>query len=564
MAFPENTADLQLWLDGAVEVLAAVSADVAAVEFDGVRRWGDQSGNNRDFDQTTSANRPTWGEILANGRPGLLFDGSNDVLTSSSALSTVMTASTCEMMIVFRVAASNTNLAVSPWTNDAIICDESGYFGLFARSNATLYGFIWDGAAKTVTATYVPGTMHVVNLRHAGGTLYMSIDGGAETSTACGNVAVLTGNLALGLRAAVGAYLRGEVAEVLIWNVALTSQQRSDNISYLISKYTPTKTGCNWTPKLVLSGGRLDSIADLGGGNLLAASRSPTPAKVYGSSDSGASWSLYETVGTADVTTIAEDPTTAGVAYMVDENSKVYKTTDYGDTWSDLGAVSSATPVSGFARCYGLIVTSAGTVLVADMANAGGHIFRSTNGGSSFTDLGSIATGGIYRFHRVGDGYICNSTSGRIYRSTDDGATWAVSSSGQLVASQLWALAYLGNGICLTASESGVIFRSTDNGQNWSSVATLDGGADDFGHYGNTVIYTTYTSAKRSYRSEDAGATWKLAGLTPGTDPDNTEHVIALGRRMIGVTNKGYAILSNEAAGIAPLVYHHMQMQGAV
>lgn len=544
MAFPENTANLQLWLDANEDVLSAIGPDVAAVEFDGARQWNDQSGNSRHFGQSTSSSRPLWGQSLANGQPGLLFDGSSHVLTSSATLANVITASTFEMLLAFRVEVSNVSNA-NVWLNDAIICDESGYWGLFARSTGVVYGFTWDGASKSIGLNFTPGTLHVISLRHASGNLVMSINGGSESTVACGNTTTLTGALAIGNRASVGAKLRGHVAEVLIWNVALTSQQRSDNIAYLISKYTPTKTGYNWTPQLVLSGGRLDSIADLGGGNLLAASRSPTPAKVYGSSDSGASWSLYETVGTADLNTIAEDQTNAGTAYMVDENSKVYKTTNYGDTWSDLGQISTATPVGGFARCYGLIVTSTGTILVADMANAGGHIFRSTNGGSSFTDLGAIATGGIYRFCLVGDGILCNSTSGRIYRSTDDGATWA--NMGQLVADKLWAIVYLGNGVVLTASDGGKIFRSTDNGQNWTEVATLSGGADDFAHYGDSVMYSTYTTPKRHYRSDDAGLTWRLNGHAPTTEDDSIEHLIPLGRRLLGVTNKGYVIRSNEA-----------------
>jgi photosystem II stability/assembly factor-like uncharacterized protein len=192
-----------------------------------------------------------------------------------------------------------------------------------------------------------------------------------------------------------------------------------------------------------------------------------------------------------------------------------------------------------------LLVTAAGSILVADMANTGGRIFRSTDGGASFTNLGTIGTGGIYRFCAVGDGFLCNDTSGRIYKSIDDGATWT--SKGQLVASALWAIVYCGGGICLAASESGQIFRSTDNGENWSSVITLNGGADDFAWLNGTVIYSTYTSRKQFYRSDDSGATWYLAG-TLGSD--SLEHVIAVGNRFVGVTNAGFVIRSNEQSGV--------------
>lgn len=545
MTFPASTTNMTLRLDAASSVLGSVSPDVAASEAGSVRRWNDSVAA-RQFNQSTAANQPSYGAKLCNGNPGLQFV-SNDSLTSTVALSTLVTSSAFDIAIVFRCDGVLTNNA-SQWLNDALICDESGFFGMFIRNlsgTPTLYAYVWDGAAKVVSQTITLGKTHVAYFRKTGGSHFLSLDGGSESSVASGNIATVTGNFAIGNRASVNARFNGAIGELLVFNAARSSTDRNADISYLVSKYATTglRAGYEWSRTLVQSGGRLDSIADLGGGNMLAASRSPNPAKVFGSTNSGVSWSLYETVGTADLNTV--ESAGSGVAYMVDENSKVYKSTNYGDTWTDLGQLSAATPVSPFARCYGLLVTAAGSILVADMANTGGRIFRSTDGGSSFTNLGTIGTGGIYRFCAVGDGILCNDTSGRIFKSTDDGATWT--SKGQLVASALWAIVYCGSGICLAASESGQIFRSTDNGETWSSVITLDGGADDFGYLGGTVIYSTYTSRKQFYRSDDSGATWYLAG-TLGSD--SIEHVIAVGSRLLAVTNLGFVLRSNEQSGV--------------
>jgi photosystem II stability/assembly factor-like uncharacterized protein len=545
MTFPASTTNMTLRLDAASSVLGSVSPDVAASEAGSVRRWV-ESVASRQLNQSTAGNQPNYGAKLLNANPGLQFV-SDESLTSSVALSTLVTSSAFDIAIVFRCDNVVSNNA-SAWLNDAVICDESGFFGLFVRLLAgapTLYAYVWDGAAKVASATITLGKSHVVYFRKTGGSHFLSIDGGSETSVASGNIATITGNFAIGNRASVNARFNGAIGELLVFNAARSSTDRNADISYLVAKYSTSgkPAGYEWSRLLVHSGGRLDSVEDLGGGNVLSASRTPNPAKVYGSTNSGVSWSLYETVGTVDLTTIKSAG--SGVAYMVDENSKVYKTANYGDTWADLGQLSSATPVSPFARCYGLLVTSAGSILVADMANTGGRIFRSTDGGSSFTNLGTIGTGGIYRLQEVGDGILCNDTSGRIFKTIDDGVTWI--SKGQLVASPLWAIEYCGNGICLVASESGQIFRSTDNGENWSSIITLDGGADDLAYIGSIVIYSTYTSRKQCYRSDDLGVTWYLSGVLPTLAGDTLEHVIANEGRFIGVTNAGYVVRSNQA-----------------
>ena len=545
MTFPASTTSMTLRLDAASSVFGSVSPDVAASEAGSVRRWNDSVAA-RAFNQSTAGNQPNYGAKLLNANPGIQFV-SDESLTSSVALSTLVTSSAFDIAIAFRCDNVVSNNA-SVWLNDAVICDESGFFGLFVRLLAgvpTLYAYVWDGAAKVVSQTITLGKTHVAYFRKTGGSHFLSIDGGSETSVASGNIATITGNFAIGNRASVNARFNGSIGELLVFNAARSSTDRNADIAYLVAKYATTgkAAGYEWSRLLVHSGGRLDSLADLGGGNLLSASRSPNPAKVYGSTNSGVSWSLYETVGSVDLNTVKSAE--SGVAYMVDENSKVYKTANYGDTWADLGQLSSATPVSPFARCYGLLVTFAGSILVADMANTGGRIFRSTDGGSSFTNLGTIGTGGIYRLQEVGDGILCNDTSGRIFKSTDDGVTWI--SKGQLVASPLWAIEYCGNGICLVASDSGQIFRSTDNGENWSSIITLDGGADDLAYIGSTVIYSTYTSRKQFYRSDDSGATWYLSGVLPTLAGDTLEHVIAIGGRFIGVTNAGFVVRSNQA-----------------
>lgn len=66
-----------LWLD---------AADAGTITLNGstVSQWNDKSGNGRNATQATAANQPAFGATLINGKPALSFDGTNDVIFSSS------------------------------------------------------------------------------------------------------------------------------------------------------------------------------------------------------------------------------------------------------------------------------------------------------------------------------------------------------------------------------------------------------------------------------------------------------------------------------------------------
>ncbi len=76
--------NLELWLkaDAGVEEAASDPAEDA----DAVLNWLDQSGNNNDVTQATTANKPAYAASTINFNPGVDFDGVNDILKGSSAL----------------------------------------------------------------------------------------------------------------------------------------------------------------------------------------------------------------------------------------------------------------------------------------------------------------------------------------------------------------------------------------------------------------------------------------------------------------------------------------------
>jgi len=296
---------------------------------------------------------------------------------------------------------------------------------------------------------------------------------------------------------------------------------------------------------------RIDALAYLGKGVVLAGTRNPHPGYVHKSEDYGASWrNVGDITGSDFVTCLCSG--TGGVAYLLTgKKVHVWKTADYGETWQDLGRISHASNPH-YANAYGMVVTAKGTVLVADADSKGGHIHRSTNGGRKWQDVGRISTRALYRLIAVGDGVIANGWAGHIYKSADDGVTWR--DMGRLMDSDLYAIEYLGGGLVLIGTKSGHVFVSRDNGETWKNQGIVGASADDFARLGDRrVLYSTYAGDRSLYISSDAGTSWTRLGPVPtGKANDWLDHVITIDDHgahfVVGGTNKG-SILHSRLKG---------------
>lgn len=306
--------------------------------------------------------------------------------------------------------------------------------------------------------------------------------------------------------------------------------------------------GNNWRLRASLSNSRFDAIEYLGEGILLTGSRTTNAGRVLRSTDYGTTWTdLGNITGGMNIANIKSAG--EGKAYILTGNSNIYRTTDYGANWTNLGSVSNNTPFNAlYQRSYGL-EASGNTVLVSDTAGGGGHIFRSTDSGENWTDLGTHTTSALYNFERVSNGLLVMSWDGTIMKSTDDGATWI--SKGTYGSSPMYAHRYIGNDTVLTASGAGVIYRSTDNGDSWTQVGNFPTTeADNIMNLGDgKALYSTYTGTKTTYYTSDYGATWVSRGAFTGSPAmgdhiDGNVFVDDLPNRPLGfaVTNQGYVI----------------------
>jgi photosystem II stability/assembly factor-like uncharacterized protein len=237
----------------------------------------------------------------------------------------------------------------------------------------------------------------------------------------------------------------GSSAEVAI---ATIDPQRETQLKNLILKYKPAFT---WA---VL---KLNFKTALSG--------SATNGKIFRSTDDGLTWS--DLGQQASATRIYSLTYTSNGIFLAgtSSNGKILRSTDYGVTWSDLGQQASETDIQS------LTYLENGICLAGTSPN--GKIFRSTNYGVTWSDLGQQASESvIFSFSYVGDG-VClagSGTGGKIFRSTDYGATW--SDLGQQASeTRIFSLLHVGDGVCLAGSyPNGKIFRSTDYGATWSDL----------------------------------------------------------------------------------------------
>lgn len=305
----------------------------------------------------------------------------------------------------------------------------------------------------------------------------------------------------------------------------------------------------DWIYQLVCDGGRIDAIADLGDGVMIAGSRYPRPGHIYVSRNAGETWTdsgnvLGDDPLRSSVTCIAAG--TGRDAFLLTGDSHVWRSTDQGQTWSRLVRVSQNPRLGTYQRAYGLAVLPTGTLLVSDTNPGGGHVFRSTDRGETWSDLGAISSQALYRFQPTPEVVLLNGWQGHVYRSDDDGLNWT--DCGPIADSPLYATEHLADEIFLQGSGDGRVLRSADNGTTWHEVARLDGAADDFATVGDRLIlYSTYTGDRNIYLSRDGGESWTNTGPIPTpADEDVLDHVIGVeyeGKRYaVGGTTHGYVV----------------------
>ena len=251
----------------------------------------------------------------------------------------------------------------------------------------------------------------------------------------------------------------------------------------------------------------------------------PTPL-VCRTTDGGATWLTRPVTGlpaTGMVTSIhALDASTAW-ATTADANAAgggVMKTTDGGATWVRQTTTAQFAAPSSYPAFVSFFDASTG-VAIGNPDAAGFEIYTTTNGGSTWTrvpaanipaPIGRESAGGDVPFiARSGNSIWFGTNQGRVFRSTNQGQTWAASTT---PLDDFEAIAFRDPNNGLIMNEDGDIARTTDGGATWTRLRPAGPlhpiGLDNVPGT-QTYISTGFSeelNGSGSSRSTDDGQTW--------------------------------------------------------
>lgn len=253
---PLSITGLQLWLDAAdsSSLYNATTGGSLVAANGGVARWEDKSGNARHFTQSDSAKRPARKTSQQNSLDTLLFDGSNDSLVggdyldgntggitafvvlkrnATSVLHEILTKGTTNGGWVLRFDSIN-KINGSAWTD-----------GTFANgTNRSTTNTVSATGYTSLTWRHTAGSFHQQAFWRNGSSLPM--DSAAEAGTNARTLPNISDVMRIGVQRYDGALgdgpgdyfnYNGNIAEILIYNSALSDTDRGIVESYLTTKW---------------------------------------------------------------------------------------------------------------------------------------------------------------------------------------------------------------------------------------------------------------------------------------------------------------------------------------
>lgn len=224
---PQRATNLQLWL----------RADVGVVSSGGnVSQWTDQSQNGNNAFQTAGGNQPTVSANVLNSLPAVSFNGTNQWLKLASGFANFTTGAS--IFVVTKPTSITTGVRFLDFGNGQTSNNIS--FREQATTGFSLYSYNNTTSSNVTSSTGLgTGSYQVLEAIHSGAgnaTLYSN---GAQQAT--GNLSNInnvtrTGNF-IGKDFNSTLFLNGQIVEILVYNSALSSDQRAAIEGYFKSKY---------------------------------------------------------------------------------------------------------------------------------------------------------------------------------------------------------------------------------------------------------------------------------------------------------------------------------------
>lgn len=174
------------------------------------------------------------------GRPVVRFNGTTQFM-AGSAIINYTSAAAYEYDITGTLFAVSSTGTV-PYMLQQLICDTSQFFWTGLRNNAgsyTLYVGHWDGVAKSIIIPITLGSPFHLHVWYDGTNINAYYNGVLQTPTAAGNVTNTVSSMLL-CKSGNSLYTQADIAEIDMWNVALSAGNRTNSLDYTNNKYGVT------------------------------------------------------------------------------------------------------------------------------------------------------------------------------------------------------------------------------------------------------------------------------------------------------------------------------------
>lgn len=225
---PKQLSGLVVWLK-ADSITAANNSQVSS--------WSDSSGNGNTASQSTVSRQPVYISAAVNSRPALRFNGVNQLIISNS--SSTQLSQDLSIFIAFNV----TQLGVR---QDLLTRAHNAEFRIGYIVESSPYGVLWfhgNGSSfvqSTLRSALTTGWKTLSIIRDNTSKRYTSYLNGQSPQISSYSLApaATTNVLTVGGRAnGSSESLRGDMAEVIIYNRALSDSDRTKVEAYLSQKY---------------------------------------------------------------------------------------------------------------------------------------------------------------------------------------------------------------------------------------------------------------------------------------------------------------------------------------
>ncbi len=273
-------------------------------------------------------------------------------------------------------------------------------------------------------------------------------------------------------------------------------------------------------------------------------------AGVLSSSNNGNLWAKEPALYLTNVT---DRISTSGDTIVVFADPQSYLSLDNGVTWTEID-----NPAGGAVYVTGMITEDGMLYAGTD----GDYFYRSSDWGATWTQIISNITNSVINFTAAFDNTVFLATDDGIFRSTDAGVTFTLSS--QTVPGP-YNFVY-SDGTTAFAYGSNNIVKSTNNGVSWIPFNSpiLYSEITDFLVDGTTVFAATYDKLMQSAISSPA---WTEVIIGPGVDfcfglcIQNGEMFASTSRGIFSTSNQGVS-WTEKNDGITPLSIDGLTVHG--